>query len=72
MIKKESTKSTEAVRPGQMGGMVDEYNKMYADPLAYANGTYQSNVKSQGRPYGGDRDARTKAVKPWNKMDIPT
>jgi len=51
--------------------LVDGYDNMMKDPKEYANTTYQSNIKSQGRPYGGPRDARTKANKPWNKNDIP-
>lgn len=58
--------------PNALSTLVDGYNKMYADPLEYANTTYASQVKSLGRPYGGSRDARTKAVKPWNIGDIPT
>lgn len=55
-----------------LSDLVDGYNKMYTDPLEYANGTYQKNIDSLGRPYGGDLDARNKAQKPWNKKDIPT
>ena len=55
-----------------LSDLVDGYNKMYADPKEYAQTTYLANIKSQGRPYGGERDARTKAVKKWNKNDIPT
>jgi len=51
--------------------LVDGYNDMYRDPLQYAQTTYLANIKSQGRPWGGDRDARNLANKPWNKMDVP-
>lgn len=54
-----------------LSDLVDGYNKMYADPLEYAKTTYANQIKSQGRPYGGNRDARTNAVKPWDKNDIP-
>lgn len=51
--------------------LVADYNSMMNDPKEYANTTYKSNIESQGRPWGGPRDARTKANKPWNKNDIP-
>lgn len=58
-------------RQSAMDTLVNGYNSMMKDPLEYAKGTYQSQIRNLGRPYGGDRDARTKANKPWNKGDIP-
>lgn len=51
--------------------MVAGYNDMYKDPLAYAKGTYESQIKSLGRRYGGTRDAIYKAQGPWDKNSIP-
>lgn len=51
--------------------LVDGYDKMMADPKEYANTTYAAQIKSQGRPWGGPLDARTKANKSWGKNDIP-
>ncbi len=51
--------------------LVDGYDKMMKDPKEYANSTYKSQITSQGRPWGGPRDARTKANKSWNKGDLP-
>jgi hypothetical protein len=60
-----------AQRPSDMQNLVNGYNKMMEDPKQYANTTYLSQIKSQGRPWGGTRDARTKANKPWDKNGIP-
>lgn len=54
-----------------LDSLVDGYNKMMNDPKEYAQTTYQSQINSLGRPYGGERDARNKANKSWNKSDIP-
>lgn len=51
--------------------LVAKYNSMMNDPKEYANTTYKSQITSQGRPYGGSRDARTKANKKWSPGDIP-
>ena len=52
--------------------LVDGYNRMMDDPKEYANTTYKAQITSQGRPWGGERDARNRANKPWGKMDVPT
>jgi len=52
-----------------LNDLVDGYNKMMEDPAAYASTTYAQQIKNQGRV--SDRDARTKANKPWGKNDIP-
>lgn len=66
------TKNTTQTRKAcTLDELVTKYNSMMDDPKEYANTTYKSQITSQGRPYGGDRDARTKANKPWNKNDIP-
>ena len=59
------TKKTQAC----MHGLVEGYNKMMEDPKAYAESTYKSQIKSQGKP--NPRDARNKAEKSWNKNDKP-
>lgn len=51
--------------------LVDGYDKMMKDPKQYAETTYKSQINSLGRPWGGERDARTKANKKWDKSDIP-
>ena len=56
---------------GTMDDLVNGYNKMMEDPKEYANTTYAAQIKSQGRPWGGPLDARTKANKPWDKNAIP-
>lgn len=54
-----------------LSDLVDGYNKMYADPLEYAKTTYAAQIKSQGRRWGGSRDAINLSVKPWDKNSIP-
>jgi hypothetical protein len=54
-----------------LSDLVAGYNKMMEDPKEYAQTTYAAQIKSQGRPYGGDRDARNRANKPWDKNDVP-
>ena len=54
-----------------MQSLVDGYNKMMEDPKEYAETTYKAQIKSQGRPWGGPLDARTKANKAWDKNDVP-
>lgn len=58
-------------RPSEMQGLVNGYNKMMEDPKEYANTIYLQQIRSQGRPFGGKRDARNKANKPWDKNGIP-
>lgn len=56
-------------RPGDLSGLVRQYDEMMEDPKAYANGTYKRNIASQGRRWGGTRDAIYKTQKPgqWDK-----
>lgn len=54
-----------------MASLVEGYTRMMNDPKEYAQTTYKAQITSQGRPYGGERDARNRANKPWNKNDIP-
>jgi hypothetical protein len=63
--------STKQAAACDLQNLVDGYDKMMEDPKAYAEGTYQDNIRSQGRPWGGPRDARTKANKLWDRNDIP-
>lgn len=58
-------------RPDDLQNMVDNYNKMMDSPIDYANTVYKRQIGGQGRPWGGTRDARTKANKPWDKNGIP-
>ncbi len=51
--------------------LVDGFNKMMDDPKEYANTTYKNQITSQGRPWGGDRDARNRANKKWDINAIP-
>lgn len=62
---------TNQPRQSAMDSLVSNYDKMMSDPKEYANTIYKSQINSLGRPYGGDRDARTKAVKKWDRNAIP-
>lgn len=52
-----------------LNDMVNEYNKMYADPKEYAQTTYQKQINDLGRV--DPRSARYKTVIPQDKGKIP-
>ena len=56
-----------------MQDMADEYTRMMNDPKAYAEGTYASNIRKQGRAFGkwNGRDTTQKTVGKWPNDNLP-